>query len=103
MSGCAGNHYYVDNDDTAQAEWRFTVAAGSSYLVMTTWDVWDENVSDALFAVYDGVALEDELPVNLTASPGDVVEAVHIQEIIDAVDYLVDNGVWTSIGTCTPS
>ena len=75
MSGCAGNHYYVDNDDTAQAEWRFTVASGSSYLVMITWDVWDENVSDALFAVYDGVALEDESPVNLKASPGDVVEA----------------------------
>jgi len=33
--------------------------------------------------------------------PGDVIEAVHIQEIIDAVDYLIDNGVWTSINICT--
>jgi len=33
--------------------------------------------------------------------PGDVIEAVHIQEIIDAVDYLIDYGVWTSIAVCT--
>jgi len=33
--------------------------------------------------------------------PGDVIEAVHIQEIIDAVDYLIDYGVWTSIPICT--
>jgi hypothetical protein len=33
--------------------------------------------------------------------PGDVIEAVHIQEIIAAVDYLIDYGVWTSIAVCT--
>ncbi len=33
--------------------------------------------------------------------PGDVIEAVHIQELVDAVDYLVDKGVWTTIGICT--
>jgi hypothetical protein len=33
--------------------------------------------------------------------PGDVIEAVHLQEIIDAVDYLIDYGVWTSIPVCT--
>ncbi|MEW6199810.1 MAG: hypothetical protein AB1601_14250 [Planctomycetota bacterium] len=33
--------------------------------------------------------------------PGDVIEAVHIQEIVDAVDYLVDKGVWTTIPICT--
>jgi len=34
--------------------------------------------------------------------PGDVIEAVHLQEIIDAVAYLIDNGVWTTdpIKTC---
>lgn len=33
---------------------------------------------------------------------GDVIDAVHIQEIIDAVAYLIDNGVWTTyeIHTC---
>jgi len=30
-----------------------------------------------------------------------VIEAVHIQEIIDTVDYLIDYGVWTSIPVCT--
>ena len=33
--------------------------------------------------------------------PGDVIEAVHIKEIIDAVDYLIDYGVWTTIPICT--
>ncbi|HPM25459.1 MAG TPA: hypothetical protein PLP66_16230, partial [Phycisphaerae bacterium] len=32
---------------------------------------------------------------------GDVIEAVHIQELIDAVDYLIDDGVWTSTPICT--
>lgn len=33
--------------------------------------------------------------------PGDVIEAVHIQEIIDAVDYLIDYGVWTTTAVKT--
>jgi len=33
--------------------------------------------------------------------PGDVIEAVHIKEIIDAVDYLINYGVWTTIPICT--
>ncbi len=33
--------------------------------------------------------------------PGDVIEAVHIREIIDAVDYLIDYGVWTTVPICT--
>lgn len=32
---------------------------------------------------------------------GDVIEAVHIQEIIDAVQYLIDYGIWTSVPVCT--
>ena len=32
---------------------------------------------------------------------GDVIEAVHIKEIVDAVDYLIDYGVWSTIGICT--
>ncbi len=33
--------------------------------------------------------------------PGDVIEAVHIKEIVDAVDYLIDYGVWSTINICT--
>ena len=32
---------------------------------------------------------------------GDVIEAVHVQEIIDAVDYLVNYGIWTTTPICT--
>jgi len=32
---------------------------------------------------------------------GDVIEAVHLQEIVDAVAYLVDYGVWTTTPICT--
>ena len=33
--------------------------------------------------------------------PGDVIEAVHIREIIDAVDFLISNGAWTTANICT--
>lgn len=33
--------------------------------------------------------------------PGDVVDAIHIQEIIDAVNYLIDYGIWSQAPVCT--
>lgn len=33
--------------------------------------------------------------------PGDVIDSVHIQEIIDAVDYLIDYGLWEHTEVCT--
>jgi hypothetical protein len=33
--------------------------------------------------------------------PGDIIEPVHIQELIDAIDYLIDYGIWTSTQVCT--
>ncbi|RMH53168.1 MAG: hypothetical protein D6685_15990, partial [Bacteroidetes bacterium] len=33
--------------------------------------------------------------------PGDVIDAVHIEEIIDAVEYLIDNGIWTTDVICS--
>lgn len=32
---------------------------------------------------------------------GDVIEAVHLREIVDAVDYLIRYGVWTTTELCT--
>ncbi len=40
---------------------------------------------------------------NAGLQAGDVIDPVHIQEIIDAVAYLVDNGVWSSAPICTRS
>ena len=70
-AGHNGDHSYVDNNTAATAEWRFTVPQGTSYLVMTTWELWDENVQDAVYSVFDGPNLEDDLLVNQTVAPAD--------------------------------
>lgn len=38
---------------------------------------------------------------NAGLQPGDIIDPIHIQEIIDAVAYLIDYGIWTSAGICT--
>lgn len=53
--------------------------------------LWAETAGTAVYATYEKVGLIQN----------DVIDPIHIQEIIDAVEYLIDYGVWSHASICT--
>lgn len=53
--------------------------------------LWYEGGEGDIYAKFQFVGLR----------PGDVIDPIHIQEIIDAVNDLIDYGVWTYVPVCT--
>lgn len=56
-------------------------------------DLWDEDPPNVakIFSKFQSAGLQ----------AGDVIDVVHIQEIIDAVDYIVADGAWSDASMCT--
>jgi hypothetical protein len=67
------------------------VSWGTAPAELQLWDEPAHGPAPAVYAHYEKVGLQ----------PGDVIDPVHIQEIIDAVDYLIDYGIWSSAAICT--
>ena len=83
-------YYSTTEGDTA--EWTFTVTAGKTYQVLTTWPDDVQNAApDAPYTLHDGSSCDE------------VLEVVEVNQLVCVEGHLVWGEIWEYLGEWTVS